>query len=198
MVEITYQMVLSTLQTVALIVGIAYYLFIMRNSQRNQQHQLETRRAQLYMTLFNTINNQDIFRLWYEIREYQFADYDEFMDKYGPESNPDAYNKMVKILWLFTEMGTLVHRGYITIDDVSHLVSNNPILAWEKYGPIIEISRVKRYSKFTYATFEYLAKMMIERRLSGYSGVEEVVDAIPDVGIAEYRKYAEEHPELSL
>jgi uncharacterized membrane-anchored protein YhcB (DUF1043 family) len=36
MVEITYQMVLSTLQTIALIVGIAYYLIIMRNSQRNQ------------------------------------------------------------------------------------------------------------------------------------------------------------------
>jgi len=34
MVEITYQMVLSTLQTIALIVGIAYYLIIMRNSQR--------------------------------------------------------------------------------------------------------------------------------------------------------------------
>ena len=45
MVEITYQMVLSTLQTVGILVGIIYYLTIMRNSQKNQQMQLETRQA---------------------------------------------------------------------------------------------------------------------------------------------------------
>ena len=50
MVEITYQMVLSTLQTIALIVGIAYYLIIMRNSQRTRELTLQsqelTRKAQ--------------------------------------------------------------------------------------------------------------------------------------------------------
>jgi hypothetical protein len=178
-------------------VGIVYYITIMRNQQRNQQHQLETRRAQLYMTLFDTINNQNIFDLWYEIKEYQFADYDEFIEKYGPVSNPEGYNKVVKVLWLFTEMGTLVHRGYITIEDVNHLISNNPILAWEKFGPIIEISRVKRYSKSSYSTFEYLAKTMIERIVSGDSGVGRVIDEIPNIGIREYRKYAED-PELNL
>jgi hypothetical protein len=49
MVEITYQMVLSTLQTVGILEGIIYYLFIMRNSQRNQQMQLETRQLDLFM-----------------------------------------------------------------------------------------------------------------------------------------------------
>ena len=41
MVEITSQMVLSTLQTIALIVGIAYYLTIMRNSQRTRELSLK-------------------------------------------------------------------------------------------------------------------------------------------------------------
>jgi hypothetical protein len=34
MVEITYQMLVSTLQTVGLLVGIIYYIFIMRNIQK--------------------------------------------------------------------------------------------------------------------------------------------------------------------
>ena len=34
MAEITYQMVLSTLQTAGLLVGIIYYLTIMKNSQK--------------------------------------------------------------------------------------------------------------------------------------------------------------------
>ena len=52
MVDVSYQMVLSTLQTVGLLVGIVYYLTIMRNSQKNQQMQLETRQSQLFMQLF--------------------------------------------------------------------------------------------------------------------------------------------------
>jgi uncharacterized protein HemX len=61
MVEITYQMILSTLQTIALIVGIVYYLIIMRNTQKTRELSLraqeltlkaqeqakETRQAQL-------------------------------------------------------------------------------------------------------------------------------------------------------
>jgi replicative DNA helicase len=41
MVEITYQMVLSTLQTIALIVGIYYYIMTIRANQRNQEISLK-------------------------------------------------------------------------------------------------------------------------------------------------------------
>ena len=200
MVEITYQMVLSTLQTIALIVGIAYYLFIMRNSQRNQQHQLETRQAQLYMTLFNTINNQNIWRHWNEIREYQFTDYDDFMDKYGPVNNPEAYDKYVKVLWLFTEMGVLVQEGYITIEHVANLMEYTPIRAWRKFGPIIEKERGIRYSIGGYGTFEYLAKIMMQRIMSEdpILAIEARRNAIPDITISEILKYAKENPELRL
>lgn len=63
MADITYQMVLSTIQTVSLVVGVIYYITIMRNSQRTreltlesqelarkaQEHALETRQAQMFM-----------------------------------------------------------------------------------------------------------------------------------------------------
>jgi hypothetical protein len=45
MVEITLPIILQIVQTVGILVGIAYYLIIMRNSQRSQQIQLETRQA---------------------------------------------------------------------------------------------------------------------------------------------------------
>jgi uncharacterized membrane-anchored protein YhcB (DUF1043 family) len=57
-------MVLSTLQTIALVVGIAYYLFIMRNSQRNQEltlkaqeQALETRQTQLFMQIYQDMSS---------------------------------------------------------------------------------------------------------------------------------------------
>ena len=64
MVEITYQMVLSTLQTIALVVGIIYYLIIMRNSQRTQQMQLDTRRAQLFTQLYSEFSRPENLRLY--------------------------------------------------------------------------------------------------------------------------------------
>jgi preprotein translocase subunit YajC len=42
MVEVTYQMVLSTIQTIALIVGIAYYMTISRKQQRTRELALES------------------------------------------------------------------------------------------------------------------------------------------------------------
>ena len=41
MVEITYQMVLNTIQTVSLVVGIIYYITIMRNQQRTRETSLK-------------------------------------------------------------------------------------------------------------------------------------------------------------
>lgn len=53
MAEITYQMVLSTIQTAELLVGIFYYIMTLRNQQKNQQLSLETRQAQLFMGIYN-------------------------------------------------------------------------------------------------------------------------------------------------
>ena len=75
MVEITYQMILSTIQTIALIVGIIYYITIMRNTQKTreltlesqeltrkaQEQQLETRQAQMFMQIYNQSHNDPSF-----------------------------------------------------------------------------------------------------------------------------------------
>jgi hypothetical protein len=57
MVEITLPIVLQIIQTVGILVGIIYYLIIMRNSQRNQKLQLETRQAQLFMQWYQKFDN---------------------------------------------------------------------------------------------------------------------------------------------
>jgi hypothetical protein len=60
MVEITYQMLLSTLQTAGILVGIFYYIMTIRTNQRNQEIAirnqeltLETRQAQLFMQWYH-------------------------------------------------------------------------------------------------------------------------------------------------
>ena len=113
----TVSMIRDIVAIFGVIAGFTYYVLTVQNTRKNQQHQLETRRAQLYMTLFNTIYNQNIWDLVHEIRQYEFTDYDDFMDKYGPYNNLEAYDKLSDVWWFFTELGTLVYREYIALDD---------------------------------------------------------------------------------
>jgi hypothetical protein len=45
MVEVTIPIVLQVIQTVGILVGIIYYITIMRSNQKTQQLQLDTRKA---------------------------------------------------------------------------------------------------------------------------------------------------------
>ena len=208
MVEVTYQMVLNTLQTAGLLIGIFYYLLTLRNQQKNQEISLknqeltlqsqelsrkaleqaaETRQAQLLMQIYAHLREDKFNTQYAELRrKYEFRDYDDFMEKYGPEKNPEAYAKITKVLWLFTEMGTLVYRGHITTKDVRHLMSTNPVDAWRKWGPIIEGFRANVWnSRSGYRTFEYLAKTMMEEIESGVNEqfLDNLINATPDIDI---------------
>jgi hypothetical protein len=94
MTELTYQMVLSTLQTAGLLVGIFYYVTTMRNAQKTreltlqsqelsrkaQEHALKTREAQLFMQFYS----QHATDVWQNATRHiqnvvQWKDYDDFI-----------------------------------------------------------------------------------------------------------------------
>jgi hypothetical protein len=75
MVDISYQMVLSTLQTAGILVGIFYYIFTLRNAQHTRELQLraqeqaaDTQKAQLLMQYNEKVSRPDIIeaRVRYE------------------------------------------------------------------------------------------------------------------------------------
>jgi len=152
MVEITYQMVLSTIQTIGILVGIIYYLFIMRNSQRNQEltlkaqeHALETRQAQLFMEIYNEYRNKEfqrnissIYNIW------EWEGYDDFQEKYGRSTNSEAYSSFASVNSYFEGMGLLVQRGYIDPQLVEDLLGGAIIRYWERIRPLTMERRERR------------------------------------------------------
>jgi len=81
MVEITYQMMLSTIQTVSLIVSIIYYITIMRNSQKTQQQALDSRRTQLFLQFYGSAT-PEMIKHGSELLSWEWEDYEEFNVKY--------------------------------------------------------------------------------------------------------------------
>ena len=122
MVDLTYQMFLSTVQTISLVIGIVYYLTIMRNNQKSQQLQLETRKAQLYMQLFLRITSEEFTKKSLELLKMPIGDVNEFMEKHisGLESTLQA--KLFSMFWHIDGLGYMMSQGLIDPEMVLSLI----------------------------------------------------------------------------
>ena len=86
MVDITYQMILSTLQTVGLLVGIGYYIMTLRNQQKNQEislknqeETLKTRNATLFLqTLGQFLTNNEALKHIIRVEQHPFTSIEEY------------------------------------------------------------------------------------------------------------------------
>jgi len=126
------------------IAGFSYYVLTVRNAQKNQKQQLETRQAQLFMQLYDRWAGTDFKKLSREVMEQNFIDYDDYISKYDSDINPEAYDKNRSLGSFYEGIGVLVKRNLIDPHMVDDLMSNAILRYWEKYGPIMAEIRVHR------------------------------------------------------
>jgi hypothetical protein len=177
MVDVSYQMVLSTLQTVGLLVGIYYYLMVLRNQEKNQQISIrnqeltlesqelsrkaleqsaETRQAQLLMQVYGTWMSPDFQRREYELMTWDWNTFEEWEEKYGPEKNLEAYLTWASVSSFYEGLGVFVKRGYIDAEVIDDLISSWVIRQWEKFGPIVKEFRSRYNNPASGEYVEYL------------------------------------------
>ena len=86
------QVVRDLVAIFGVIAGFTYYVMVVRNSQRMQQLQLETRKAQLYMQLFMRITSEEFVKKSIDLLRLEYDNVDEFMEKLllGPDSSLHA------------------------------------------------------------------------------------------------------------
>ena len=132
-------MVLNTLQTVALVVGISYYIMVLRNQQRSQIHADDTRKIQL----LHEINQFAIDPKlpWKEMMDMEWDDYEDFITKYGFDNNPDHYIGMIGIWHNLNLYGLLVDEGLIDISTYVRVTGFLIVELWKKFGAVIEEMR---------------------------------------------------------
>ena len=139
---------LQIVQTVALIVGIVYYISIMRNQQKTreltlesqeltrkaQEHAVETRQAQLAMQVVNQWIQPSMFESRAFYTSLQVKDLEHFLEIWEkPETN-----KLVRTWGGYCEgMGVLVRQGYLDIKIIAHLMGGVVKSDWERIGHII-------------------------------------------------------------
>ena len=168
MVEFSYQMVLSTLQTAGLLIGIFYYVMTLRNQQKNQEISLrnqelslkaqelavETRQAQLFQSIYSRFQDENYVKMEQEIMSYEFTDLDNFNEKYGVEE----WTKVNAVGRYYEGLGVHVSRNLIDVTMVDDLMSSIIIRVWEKAMPFaIEMRKsVPQWGEYA----EYLYKQV--------------------------------------
>ncbi len=163
MVEITYQMVLSTLQTVGILVGIFYYIMTLRNTRKNQKLQLETRQVATYIQTIG-FRDKEFMKAWADVTTQEYADPAEWESKYGANVNPDSYASFFSVCNLFQSVGFLVEQRVLTPEIVYEQEGAHLITAWETQRMIIEDRRTRLGYLHLFDHYESLYEHMIRLR----------------------------------
>jgi len=134
MVDVDISIIFAGLSIAA---SIAYYASVLRNANKTQEMQLETRQAQLFMQIYERFNDLGRAEIITEVLSYEWRDNDDFWERYSSEADPDSYRKWNYVAGFFEGVGVLVKRKLIDPEIVDDLMSVSILLFWGKYGPAI-------------------------------------------------------------
>lgn len=147
-----------------------YYISTLRNAQRTQQLQLETRRTQIFMKLYEQLNSEESAKTFMELMYLDVEDNEEYLRKYDSHVNLEHYSKRATLFYNFNAVGELLRMGIIDTELIHRLgLDINVTMMWEKWEDIIRETRKREKLPDLWEGFEYLYDVMREyRRMKGY------------------------------
>jgi hypothetical protein len=158
---VDYQTLFSYLTPISLTIGVIYHIMTLRNTRKNQQLQLETRQAQLYMGLINTLISSDFRRHWHIAESAEWTDHADFHEKYIPGS--EELTAATVMFTFFNSVGSLVKKKMIDIDLIDGSLAISIVLMWRLYEPIIIGDRDYFKTPTMWEDFEYIYREISKR-----------------------------------
>jgi len=166
MVDATF--VLNLVETVGILVGVTIAIIQLRDIDKTNERDLETRQTQLQMNILAQTRTMNFLtRIWQVIYLQEFNTYEEWIEKYGPRTNPEAYTTYVYVTGMYQNLGILLKRNILSIEEIAEQIRPMSFITlWKKIEPIVEHHR-RTLNPEAYVPFEYLANEMrtlLERR----------------------------------
>jgi hypothetical protein len=154
MVEFTIPLALDIIRTVGILVGIVYYLTIMRNQSR-------TREAQFLLQLNQVFQDKEAISDWYNVTQMRFKDYQDFLENYDSSANTELYLQRSRVYRMLNTCGHLLQRGLVNPETVYDALSGALIVnMWNNHGPIIKEIRIHENIPLHLEGLEYCAEAM--------------------------------------
>ena len=119
------------------LVAAIYHVIELRAQRINMKTTLETRQAQLFMGIYQTYVTKELHRDIEIVLNAQFTDFEDWLSKYGPKSNPEVHAKFDSVLSYMEGLGCLVKRGLIDPSYVVELLGLEVLYTHQKYRLVI-------------------------------------------------------------
>ena len=118
-------------------ISIIYYANILRNANKAQQIQQETRDAQYFMQYAQLFHTSERMTQWANLMSYRWDDYIDFEHKYGSQDHPEEFGERFAYWQSLNDLGWMVEKGMVKVEDVNALIGQSLFWLWEKYEDII-------------------------------------------------------------
>ena len=136
-------------------VAAIYYVFNMRLT-------LETRRLGLIDNIVNRFLDEEGNKRYFELMNYEWTDYADFAKKYDSANNVESASKRFAVWTNFNEIGMMLRKGFVKVEDLYVLGMAGIPFHWKKYKPIVEEVRRRYNGKEYLKDMEYLASKMLK------------------------------------
>ncbi len=146
-------MVLSTLQTAGILVGIFYYIMILRYNRKIQQMTLLTRQAQLLQQILDKSTSREGIEYFRLCRQAEWSNYDEWREKYLNDS--DYYMAFQYWSDCFDAAGVYLREGMLDIRLLALRSASGVIWWWERHREVIYNERKRRNDRRYLDMWEY-------------------------------------------
>jgi hypothetical protein len=140
--------VLSLVQAVGIIVGVAYYILNIQNNQRTQKLQIYNNFLQYRLT-------EEYWDKVLEVLYQEWETYDEWYLKYGSRANKESWLKFQTLCVWFNSLGEVTKDLKMGINVVQDSMGPVALMIWDKIEPIVE-GENKRYLTQYGMTIDYL------------------------------------------
>ena len=118
-------------------ISIIYYANVLRNANKAQQIQQETRDAQYFIQYTQLFHSPERLTQWVNFMKMEWTDFIDFEIKYGSGAHPEKFGDRYSYWQSLNDLGWLVEKGIVKVEDVNALVGQSLFWTWEKFEDII-------------------------------------------------------------
>ena len=149
MVEITLSIILQIVQTVGILMGIIYYITIMRNANRTRQTELLFQRHKVDL---------DYLRSWADVIIIQdWKDFEELQERYPWNTHFEERTRVLYILNAYNNLGLILKEKVTDPNLLFELYPPSTVITtWKKYEELVRSMRIRSNNPAEGGGFEFL------------------------------------------
>jgi hypothetical protein len=168
MVELTIALVLDVVRTCGILVGIYYYLTILRNQEKNRMinmvfQSMQTRTSEYFEDVYDVV--EPLFG-WKTV--------EEFNELYNWKKTPEIIVKRSSIQNQLSAWGLLLREGLIDVDFIGRLYPPSYVITWWERNEPIYLDNRKRTNNPEYMKDLELLYQSLKKRYPNVSSKDTI------------------------